>query len=86
MIKMVTYQTRECVEGDAGEVARAFYTVTDGVLRMCSEDGKPTGKSHKLGPNDSERRIAHRLLRQEMTKAPRSDFHRLLRYQKFGGA
>jgi hypothetical protein len=84
MIKMVTYQTRECIEGDAGEVVRGYYTVSGGVLRMCSEDGKPTGKSHRLGAKDDERRIARQFLREQMLKAPRSDFNRPIRYRPLG--
>jgi hypothetical protein len=45
MVRMVTVQTRECIEGDASEVVRGYYTVTDGVLTMCNEDGKPTANS-----------------------------------------
>jgi hypothetical protein len=86
MIKMVTVQTRECIEGDAGEVVRGYYTVTDGVLRMCDEDGRPAGKVYKLSEGDDERRIATRLLRQEMLKAPASDFNRKITYQRSGVA
>jgi hypothetical protein len=86
MIRMITYQTRECVEGDAGEVVRAYYKVTDGVLRMCNEEGKPTGKSHRLGPKDDERRIARQFLREQMLRAPRSDFNRPIRYKPYGVA
>jgi hypothetical protein len=84
MIKMVTVQTRECIEGDAGEVARGFYFVTGDTLKMCSEDGRPMGKTYKLNVGDDERRIAARLLRQEMLKQPVSDFNRPLRYQPLG--
>jgi hypothetical protein len=84
MIKMVTVQTRECIEGDAGEVVRGYYTVTDGVLTMCNEDGRPTGKPCKLQPGDDPRIVAKRLLRQQMLKAPASDFNRKITYQRSG--
>jgi hypothetical protein len=61
MIKMVTIQTRECIEGDAGEVLEGFYSVTDGVLRMCDEAGRATGKPVKLLPEDDPRLVAAEL-------------------------
>jgi hypothetical protein len=39
----------------------AFYSIADGVLTMHDEDGKPTGKTYRLGPADNERVIALRL-------------------------
>jgi hypothetical protein len=86
MIKMVTVQTRECIEGDAGEVIRGYYAVTGDILRMCDEDGKPTGKPCKLQSEDDPRTIATRLLRQQMLKQPASDFNRQISYQKLGVA
>lgn len=83
-MKMVTVQTRECIEGDAGEVQRGYYIVTDGVLRMCDEDGKLTGKSYRLSADDDERRVAANLLRQQTV--PSSDFDRQIRYQPLGVA
>ena len=65
MIKMVTVQIRECIEGDAGEVVRGFYSVTEEILRMCDEDGRPTGKPLKLQPGDDPGVGAARLLRQK---------------------
>jgi hypothetical protein len=46
------------------------------VLTMCNEDGKSTGKTVKLQPEDDPRLVASRLLRKEMLKQPRSDFNR----------
>jgi hypothetical protein len=86
MIQMVTIQTRECIEGDTGEVARAYYVVNDGVLTMCDEDGEPTGKPIKLQPDVDPRVAAARLLRQEMLKKPRSGFDGPLRYPRIGVA
>jgi hypothetical protein len=86
MIKMVTVQTRECIEGDAGEVVRGYYTVTDGALTMCNEDGKSTGKLCRLQPGDDPRIVATRLLRQQMLKQPVSDFNRKITYQRSGVA
>ena len=83
-MKMVTVQTRECVEGDAGEVVRGYYIVTGNMLRMCNEDGQLTGKSYKLSAGDDERRIATELLRKQMLKAPTSDFNRPIRYRPLG--
>lgn len=81
---MITLQTRECIEGDPGEVLRGFYIVTDGFVRMVDENGKLTGKSYKLSAGDDERRIATDLLRKQMLRAPSSDFNRPLRYGPLG--
>jgi hypothetical protein len=56
------------------------------VLTMCNEDGKSTGKTVKLQPEDDPRLVASRLLRKEMLKQPRSDFNRRIIYQKYGVA
>ena len=85
-MKMVTVQTRECIEGDAGEVVRGYYVVTGGFLRMCDENGQLAGKSYKLSAGDDERRIATELLRKQMRRAPTSDFNRPLVYARSGVA
>jgi hypothetical protein len=86
MIKGVTVQTRECIEGDAGEVVRGFYFVTGDTLKMCDEDGRPTSQPCKLQPGDDPRIVAKRLLRQQMLRAPASDFTRKITYQRSGVA
>jgi len=73
-------------QGDAGEVMRGYYRVTGDVLTMCSEDGKSTGKTHKLQPGDDPRVVATRLLRAEMLKQSRSDFNRRINYSPLGVA
>ena len=83
-MKMVTVQTRECIEGDAGEVVRGYYIVTGNMLRMCDENGQLSGKSYRLSAGDDERMVATRLLRQQMLKAPTSDFNRRITYQPLG--
>jgi hypothetical protein len=55
--KMVSPQTAPCRHGDAGSCAIGFYFVEDGVLRMCSEDGRPSGKPYRPRPEDNERML-----------------------------
>lgn len=52
------------MNGDCGEAGVGFYSVTDGVLTMRDEKGKPTGKEYRLGPGDNEKVIASRLAKQ----------------------
>jgi hypothetical protein len=72
------------IEGDTGNVEAAFYYVTDGVLYLCDETGKSTGKSCQLG-GDDPRHIAHRLFL-EKWRSTQSDFNRPLGYARGGYA
>jgi hypothetical protein len=68
---------------DPGEVARTNYLVADRLATLCDEDGKPIGKEHSIGPGETERQIAGRLVR-EARAAVGLDFNRPLRYQPLG--
>lgn len=87
-IKSVCPQTAPCRNGDAGSCVIGFYFVEDGdILKMCSETGRPTGKSYKLREGDNERGIAARLTLEAWRKtANQSDFNRPLRYGPSGVA
>jgi hypothetical protein len=64
----------------AGETG--FYFVEDGILRMCNEQGKPTGRHHKLWPEDDPHRLARKFTRdlwRQRTKAE-SSFNRQIVY------
>jgi hypothetical protein len=79
-IKSLWFQTRSPRDdGDAGEVEAGHYWVADGVVTICDEKGKPTGKTQQLGPNDDARKIAGRLARDAWFKAA-PDFNRPLHY------
>ena len=82
-IKTVWVQTRPSRDGDAGGCEAGFYFVVDGVVKMCSESGKPTDKQYRLAPSDDAHRIAGRLTLQAWSKAAgESDFNRRLNYPK----
>jgi hypothetical protein len=67
--------------GDLGETVVAHYIVDDGVLTMCSEDGKPLdGQSHTLAPGENPRAVASRLRRQAWLRESGSDFNRPIHY------
>ena len=72
-------------DGDAGACAVGGYYVADGVVVMCNEIGKPTGKTYRLGPGDNERQIASRLTLQAW-RSRTPDFNRPLNYQPLGVA
>jgi hypothetical protein len=67
-----------------GEIAPGFYSVSEGILRIHDEDGRTTGKEHRLGPDDDERLIAGRMARAAWEKARgQTDLNRPLNYPKF---
>lgn len=72
------------IQGDNGNVEAAFYYVTDGVLHLCDEAGKPTGKTCRLG-GDDPRQTANRLFL-EKWRSGQSDFNRPLGYARGGYA
>jgi hypothetical protein len=87
MIKTVCPQTRRPSNGDAAACTIGYYFVTDGVLKMCHENGRPTGKTHRLEPGDNERVIAARLtLEAWRARADVSSFNRPLVYGHDGVA
>jgi hypothetical protein len=84
-IKTVWVQTRPPRDGDAGGCKIGYYSVAGGVVAMRDEKGQPTGKTHRLGPDDNERTIAGRLTLQSWHKAAgESDFDRPLYYPPRG--
>jgi hypothetical protein len=61
---------------DPGEVEIGYYTVEDGFVQMCKEDGKPIGKKV-----DDAARIAGRLTKEAwMRRSRESTFNRPLDY------
>jgi len=85
-IKSVWVQTRAPRdEIDPGGAEPGFYSVADGVLTMHDENGKPTGQTQQLGPNDDPHRIAGRLKLAAWTKATgESNFNRRIHYRPLG--
>ncbi|MEH2627080.1 hypothetical protein V1292_005135 [Bradyrhizobium sp. AZCC 1719] len=68
-----------------GAVEQGFYFVTDGLLTMCTENGKPIGKPYRLQEGDKPHRIAGRLrLQAWQQERGNSDFNRPLRYRPLG--
>jgi hypothetical protein len=87
MNKSACPQKRRPFNGDAGACTIGYYLVTDGVLKMCHENGRPTGKIYRLEPGDNERVIAARLTLEAWRRtANQSDFNRTLNYEKYGVA
>jgi hypothetical protein len=70
--------------GDPGAAEPAFYFVSDGVLNLCDEQGRPSGKSVALGSGDDPRRIAGRLKLEAWQKEQGGGFNRRLNYQLLG--
>jgi hypothetical protein len=83
-IKAVIITTQRPRGDDPGACEIAYYTVADGFVVMCSEDGKPTGKKERLIGEDAQK-VAGRLLREAWLKrASESDFNRPLVYTERG--
>src|SRR5258708_33179963 len=83
-IKTVWVQTRAPRDsGDLGQCEAGYYSVSEELLTMHDESGKPTGKTHRLGPGDNERTIAGRLTLEALRNAT-SDFNRPLGYSRIG--
>jgi hypothetical protein len=84
-IKSLWFQTRSPQDGDMGAVEAGHYWVADGAVTICDENGKPTGKTQRLGPNDDARKIAGRLAREAWSNSlGGTDFNRPLHYQRDG--
>jgi hypothetical protein len=83
-IESVWVQTRAPRNGDTGECEIGFYSVADGVLRMCDEKGKPTDTEYRLRTGDDARVIAGRLTLDRWRKTRDgtgpADFNRSLDY------
>jgi hypothetical protein len=64
-----------------------FYQVENGMVLMCTEEGKPTGKKVRLGPGDDPEKVAGRLTREAwLRRGGESDFNRRLNYPRSGVA
>lgn len=87
VLKTVWFQVRPRRNGDMGAAEPGCYFVANGVLTMCSDDGKPTGKVHRLGPDDDPGAIARRFAREAwQNRSGHSDFNRPLSYDPLGTA
>ena len=68
-----------------GSVEVGYYTVDDGLLEMCDESGKSTGKKHALRPDDDPAAIARCLKRAAWSDAMgEGNFNRPLNYPNIG--
>jgi hypothetical protein len=87
-IKSVWFQTRAPRDkNDLGEIDLGYYSVADGVLTMHDETGKPTGKVHRLAPDDNPYALASRFAWQAWKSGlDIGDFNRPLGYQPLGVA
>jgi hypothetical protein len=66
----------------AGEIGHFF--IENGVLKMCSETGKPNGVTHKLEQGDDVNHVARRLTRDAWRKKTKENsFHRQIVYPPF---
>jgi hypothetical protein len=82
-IKTVWITTRWPSERDpAGAGEHGHYIVTDGVLQMCTEGGKPTGPKRKLWPDDDPNRVARGLMKDAWKRRTKDlgSFHRQIVY------
>jgi hypothetical protein len=82
-IKTVWVQTAQPRNGDAGAAEPGFYSVTDDVLTMHDENGKPTGRRYALGATEDPRQVAARMTRDSWL-ANTPDFNRPINYQPLG--
>src|SRR5258707_15581063 len=86
-IKHVWIQTLAPRGDDPGAAEIGFYFVEDGLLTMCDEAGKPTGKKQRLSSGDDAERVTGRVTRETWQKiVGRSDFNRRIDYEPFGYA
>ncbi|HVQ71474.1 MAG TPA: hypothetical protein VMT08_28630 [Bradyrhizobium sp.] len=85
VIKTVWVQTAvpTCTE-DPGAAEPAFYFVSNGVLNLCDEQGRSSGKSVALGSEDDPRGIAGRVKLEAWRKQQGGDFNRRIHYQALG--
>jgi hypothetical protein len=51
---------------DADEKIVGHFIVANGILKMCTPSGVPTGAEAKLWPNDDEGKVARGLIRQRL--------------------
>ena len=70
-------------DGDAGLCEICHYTVADGFVQLCTEQGKPRGKKVKLN-GDDPRTIAGRLMHDSLATRKDGGFNRPLDYPSTG--
>jgi hypothetical protein len=58
-----------------------YYSVSDGVLTMHDESGKP-GKTYRLSPDENERAVASRLTLERAYGKKEQPFNRPLNYSR----
>jgi hypothetical protein len=86
-IKAVIITTKQPRGDDPGACEIGHYTVANGMVVMCDEDGRKTGKRLALGPGDDPDKVAGRLLREQwLRRGGESDFNRPLIYPRSGVA
>lgn len=87
-IKRVILRTRQPIgDGDPGRCEIGFYRIENGMVVMCDDEGRSTGKRLALGPDDNPEQVARKLLREGWLKRRGDgDFNRPLVYEKFGVA
>jgi hypothetical protein len=56
-------------EHDLGEVEGCYYSIADGVVTLCDEDGKPIGEPYQLRPDEDPKNVAARLGAEAWRKA-----------------
>lgn len=86
VIKTVWVQTAAPASPeDPGAAEPGFYSVTDGVLTMHDESGKPIGKPYRLNEGDNPHIITGRLKLEAWRKEQgAANFNRRLTYQPIG--
>lgn len=84
-VKVAWFQTAAPRDGDCGTVEAAHYFVVDGVVTLCDERGKSSGRTAVLAENDDPRMVAARMGRAAwLLSSPGSDFNRRLNYRPLG--
>jgi hypothetical protein len=68
---------------DPGQIEEAWFTAKDDVVQLVDRDGKPLQGDltrRPVGPNETAREVAVRLLRAKSRSRPARPFNRVLRY------
>jgi hypothetical protein len=79
------YITTRPGNGSEGAAERGWYFIEDGVLTMCDEDGFPSGRTHKLRPNDNPTAIAQSFRYEAwLASDAAKPFNRPLKYAPLG--
>ena len=72
---------------DAGAIEEGWYVVNDGAVQLTDRDGnKVRGEfvTRPIGPGETAREVAVRMLRARVRSRPAKAFTRTIRYQKTG--